>query len=124
MNRSQIVKHSVKTCSKLLPAFHSLIYKQFKQRYSTVLCRYPRNKLLKTYFYTVNGERGIAFIFRALRGVLRIRYIILGSAVGGGVQLSKVKNLFFRFCIGLLYSYYRLSYYFVHLSLGLKIQYL
>lgn len=76
MNGNRIVKHSV-------------ILKQFKRKYSTPLYRHPRNKLLKTQIYTVNSERGIAFIFRALRGALKIRYVILGSAVGGGVQLSK-----------------------------------
>lgn len=69
----------------------NIIRKQCIRKYSSVLCRNSRNKLLKTHIYTVHGQRGIGFVFRALRGVLRIRYVILGSAVGGGVQLSKVE---------------------------------
>lgn len=30
------------------------------------------------------------FVVRALRGILKIRYILLGGAVGGGVTLQKV----------------------------------
>lgn len=30
------------------------------------------------------------FVVRALRGLLKIRYILLGGAVGGGVTLQKV----------------------------------
>lgn len=82
----------------------SVYCKHFKQNYS-VLCRHPGNKLLRTHYYSVHGQRGIAIIFRALRGALRIRYIILGSAVGGGVQLSKVLiECFSCFCEVLLFS--------------------
>ena len=80
----------------------SAILKPCNRKYSNVLCRNPRNKLFKTHFYTVHTQRGIGFVFRALRGVLKIRYIILGSAVGGGVQLSKVIFFFFSFNISLL----------------------
>lgn len=31
------------------------------------------------------------FVVRAIRGILKIRYILLGSAVGGGVTLQKVR---------------------------------
>lgn len=31
------------------------------------------------------------FVVRALRGILKIRYILLGGAVGGGVTLQKVQ---------------------------------
>lgn len=34
---------------------------------------------------------------RALRGVLKIRYLLLGGAVGGGVTLQKVDNDFLHF---------------------------
>lgn len=30
------------------------------------------------------------FVVKALRGLLKIRYIVLGGAVGGGVTLQKV----------------------------------
>lgn len=33
--------------------------------------------------------RNVVFVTRVLRGILKIRYIVLGSAIGGGVQLSK-----------------------------------
>ncbi|XP_064486502.1 dynamin-like 120 kDa protein, mitochondrial [Ornithodoros turicata] len=37
----------------------------------------------------LHSSRNIVLVARILRNVLKIRYIILGSAVGGGVQLSK-----------------------------------
>lgn len=33
------------------------------------------------------------FVVRALRGLLKIRYILLGGAVGGGVTLQKVQTI-------------------------------
>lgn len=78
MNGKKFIKHS------------SVCLKQFNQKYSTLSYKSPRNRLLKTHHHALNGHRNIAFVFRALRGALKVRYIILGSAVGGGVQLSKV----------------------------------
>ncbi|XP_054717667.1 dynamin-like 120 kDa protein, mitochondrial isoform X2 [Uloborus diversus] len=46
-------------------------------------------KLLKVYVCSLRGERNVSILFRVLRGALKIRYIVLGTAVGGGVQLSK-----------------------------------
>jgi len=41
--------------------------------------------------YFANPYRGYAMVItRILRGVLKIRYILLGGAVGGGVTLQKV----------------------------------
>jgi len=37
----------------------------------------------------LNGTRNIAFVARVIRGVLKLRYLVLGSAVGGGYQLTK-----------------------------------
>lgn len=31
-------------------------------------------------------------VARAVRGILKIRYIVLGGAVGGGMTLNKVNN--------------------------------
>lgn len=45
--------------------------------------------LLKQHQFYQRREYGM-FVVRALRGLLKIRYIILGGAVGGGVTLQKV----------------------------------
>ena len=39
------------------------------------------------------SSRNIVTVANILRSVLKIRYIVLGSAVGGGVHLSKVKSI-------------------------------
>lgn len=49
--------------------------------------------LVKSRFGTQRREYGI-LVLRALRGVLKIRYLLLGGAVGGGVTLQKVLALF------------------------------
>lgn len=42
---------------------------------------------------TVYQRRGIAMLVgRMLRGVLKIRYLVFGSAVGGGLTLQKVTD--------------------------------
>lgn len=33
-------------------------------------------------------------VARAVRGVLKIRYLVLGGAVGGGMTLNKVKQIY------------------------------
>lgn len=38
---------------------------------------------------SVHSSRNIVLVARVLRSVLKIRYILVGSAVGGGVQLSR-----------------------------------
>lgn len=41
--------------------------------------------------YFANPHRGYAMVVaRILRGALKIRYLLLGGAVGGGVTLQKV----------------------------------
>lgn len=46
--------------------------------------------------YFANPHRGYAMVVaRVLRGVLKIRYLLLGGAVGGGVTLQKVSRLYF-----------------------------
>jgi hypothetical protein len=38
-------------------------------------------------------ERSVAFVVaRILRGALKIRYLLLGGALGGGYQLQKVRT--------------------------------
>ncbi|XP_067127629.1 dynamin-like GTPase OPA1, mitochondrial isoform X2 [Centruroides vittatus] len=65
--------------------------------------RYCRNKLIcnySTFKHSSNllegkcqvhyiQTRNIVLVARILRGILKIRYIVIGSAIGGGVQLSK-----------------------------------
>lgn len=45
--------------------------------------------LLKSQYQQQRREYGF-LVLRALRGVLKIRYLLLGGAVGGGVTLQKV----------------------------------
>lgn len=41
--------------------------------------------------YVANPYRGYAMVIaKILRGALKIRYLLLGSAVGGGVTLQRV----------------------------------
>lgn len=52
--------------------------------------------------YLANPHRGYAMmVTRILRGALKIRYLLLGGAVGGGVTLQKVNivDLVFSFII-------------------------
>lgn len=49
--------------------------------------------LVKSHFGLQRREYGI-LVLRALRGVLKIRYLLLGGAVGGGVTLQKVLEKF------------------------------
>ena len=37
-----------------------------------------------------NNKRGLAVVARVIRGAFKLRYLVLGSAVGGGVQLTRV----------------------------------
>jgi hypothetical protein len=37
--------------------------------------------------------RGYSLIIRGIQGVLKLRYLLLGSVVGGGYQVSKVSLL-------------------------------
>lgn len=47
--------------------------------------------------YFANPHRGYAMVItRILRGALKIRYILLGGAVGGGVTLQKVNVILLR----------------------------
>jgi hypothetical protein len=48
-----------------------------------------RNNYNKYVLYSIQ-TRNIVTAVRLLRSVLKIRYILLGSAVGGGVHMSKV----------------------------------
>ncbi|XP_015908038.1 dynamin-like GTPase OPA1, mitochondrial isoform X2 [Parasteatoda tepidariorum] len=77
MSGRKFIKHS------------SLCWKEFHHKYNTLARSSANNQLLKSVTYTVHGQRNIAIVFRVLKNALKIRYIILGSAVGGGVQLSK-----------------------------------
>lgn len=44
--------------------------------------------------YFANPHRGYAMIItRIVRGALKLRYILLGGAIGGGVTLQKVKQI-------------------------------
>ncbi|GIY77322.1 dynamin-like 120 kDa protein, mitochondrial [Caerostris darwini] len=69
--------------------YSSNTLKQYNYKYSTLVRKAPKGKLLKGVTFAFHNQRNIAIIFRVLKGALKIRYIILGSAVGGGVQLSK-----------------------------------
>ena len=41
--------------------------------------------------YQDNQRRGMAmFVVRILRGVLKVRYLVLGGAIGGGLSLQNV----------------------------------
>lgn len=46
--------------------------------------------LLRSQYQQQRREYGF-LVVRALRGVLKIRYLLLGGAVGGGVTLQKVR---------------------------------
>lgn len=54
--------------------------------------------------YFANPHRGYAMVVaRVLRGALKIRYLLLGGAVGGGVTLQKVSRLYFSLYFILIY---------------------
>ena len=44
-------------------------------------------------FYVPPGARGIGWVPTALRAVLKIRYLLLGGALGGGASLAKVRKI-------------------------------
>ncbi|KAG8187406.1 hypothetical protein JTE90_009484 [Oedothorax gibbosus] len=77
MSGNRFIKHS------------SICLKQFNYKYSTFVRKTPNGELLKGVTFARHGQRNVSFVFQVLRGALKIRYIILGSAIGGGVQLSK-----------------------------------
>lgn len=81
MSGNRFIKHS------------SICLKQFNYKYSTFVRKTPNGELLKGVTFARHGQRNVSFVFQVLRGALKIRYIILGSAIGGGVQLSKVINI-------------------------------
>lgn len=57
--------------------------------------------------YFANPHRGYAMVVaRILRGALKIRYILLGGAVGGGVTLQKVNLRFNVFLSDNYYSFF------------------
>lgn len=59
-------------------------------QYSTLHCKNKNKQLLKrSLIITHPQQRNISIVFRVLKNALKIRYIVLGTAVGGGVQLSK-----------------------------------
>lgn len=83
--------------SKLIK-FDSLIRQQKCSYHSRhdFFNRHPNNdSLLHTRHrnrYLLIQKRDIGgIVFRIVRGALKIRYLVLGSAVGGGVTLSKVR---------------------------------
>lgn len=47
-------------------------------------------RLLSPVYHYHVPNREIAIIARVARNVLRLRYLLLGGAVGGGIQVSKV----------------------------------
>ena len=47
-------------------------------------------------------RRGVAIVARVIRGAFKLRYLVLGSAVGGGVQLTRVC---FDFCLLVAVAY-------------------
>lgn len=59
------------------------------RRYHTLNPNTKHRLRLYTPTSRLQTSRNIVLVARLLRGVLKIRYIVLGSAVGGGVQLSK-----------------------------------
>ncbi|KFM58587.1 Dynamin-like protein, mitochondrial, partial [Stegodyphus mimosarum] len=77
MSGNNFIKHS------------SICLKSFNHKYSTFIRKSPNSHLLRGLTFTFYGERNVSVVVRMLKGALKIRYIILGSAVGGGVQLSK-----------------------------------
>ncbi|KAH7976129.1 hypothetical protein HPB52_008688 [Rhipicephalus sanguineus] len=60
------------------------------RRYHT-LGPHSRRHRLRLYAATTNlqSARNVALVARILRGVLKVRYIVLGSAVAGGAHVSK-----------------------------------
>ncbi|XP_035232787.1 dynamin-like 120 kDa protein, mitochondrial isoform X2 [Stegodyphus dumicola] len=77
MSGNKFIKHS------------SICLKSFNHKYSTFIRKSPNSHLLRGLTFTFYGKRNVSIVVRMLKGALKIRYIILGSAVGGGVQLSK-----------------------------------
>ncbi|GBM14638.1 Dynamin-like protein, mitochondrial [Araneus ventricosus] len=77
MSVNRFIKHS------------SISLRQFNHKYSTFIRKSPDNKFLKGVAFGVHNQRNVAILFRVVKGALKLRYIILGSAVGGGVQLSR-----------------------------------
>lgn len=59
------------------------------RKHHTLNSNYRHRLRIYTSAPTLQSSRNIVLVARVLRSVLKIRYIILGSAVGGGVQLSK-----------------------------------
>lgn len=44
--------------------------------------------------WTIPPNRGYGmFVVRILRGALKLRYLLLGGAIGGGMTLNKVTNI-------------------------------
>ncbi|KAI1301858.1 Mitochondrial dynamin-like protein [Halotydeus destructor] len=61
-----------------------------QKRFYSIRNGNKRRLLLRpNYTSQINQVRNVGLLIRALRGVLKIRYILLGSTVGGGVAMSK-----------------------------------
>ncbi len=62
------------------------------------------NNYNKYVLYSIQ-TRNMVTAVRLLRSVLKIRYILLGSAVGGGVHMSKVSINRFSIYINIYFNY-------------------
>ena len=97
--RNKHVLHAIRStsipCVRKIHAINSRITNQ-----NLIL---NRSQLRSPYYYA--QARQFSLIFRGIKGLLKLRYILLGSAVGGGYQVKKV-------CLSLFFD---------HLVLSLKI---
>jgi optic atrophy protein 1 len=90
------IPYKSKTYGLLIPLKQGVMISQREISHS-VLHRIvkPDSVLLRVNppFQQTIPSRGYAMVVaRILRGVLKIRYVILGGALGGGVTLQKVTN--------------------------------
>lgn len=55
--------------------------------------------------------REFSLIFRGIRGLLKLRYVLLGSAVGGGYQVKKVNRIIVTIDFSLSLAFTSVSYF-------------
>lgn len=96
-------------CSRIVVSCHATYYSTLNQRLAakTFIGKHKNNgssygHQRKNDLLVPLGPRGWTippnrsygmFVVRILRGALKLRYVLLGSAIGGGVTLSKVRKL-------------------------------